>query len=59
VAKEEIAKGKLIVLTKDVQHKEIAIDALEDEGYGRRENCQRCEFNITRMADIAYGNWGV
>jgi formate dehydrogenase (coenzyme F420) beta subunit len=59
VVKEEIAKGKLIVLTKDGQHKEVSIDTLEEEGYGRRENCQRCEFNIPRMADIACGNWGV
>lgn len=32
VAKEEIAKGKLIVLTKDGQHKEISLDAfLQDQ----------------------------
>lgn len=59
VVKEEIAKGKLIVLTKDGQHKEVSIDSLEEEGYGRRKNCQRCEFFIPRMADIACGNWGV
>jgi formate dehydrogenase (coenzyme F420) beta subunit len=59
VVKEEIAKGKLIVLTKDGQRKEVSIDTLEEEGYGRRKNCQRCEFNIPRMADIACGNWGV
>lgn len=59
VAKEEIAKGKLIVVTKDGQHKELSIDDLEAEGYGRRTNCQRCEYNIPRMADLACGNWGV
>lgn len=59
VVKEEIAKGKLIVLTKDGQHKEVSIDSLEEEGYGRRKNCQRCEFFIPRMTDIACGNWGV
>jgi len=59
VVKEEIAKGKLIVITKDGQHKELSIDTLEAEGYGRRTNCQRCEYNIPRMADLACGNWGV
>jgi formate dehydrogenase subunit beta len=59
VVKEEIAKGKLMVLTKDGQHKEVSIDTLEEEGYGRRKNCQRCEVYIPRMADIACGNWGV
>jgi len=59
VAKEEIAKGKLIVVTKDGKHKELSIDALEAEGYGRRTNCQRCEYNIPCMADLACGNWGV
>ena len=59
VVKEEIAKGKLIVQTKDGEHKEVSIDTLEQAGYGRRKNCQRCEYNIPRMADVACGNWGV
>ena len=59
VVKEEIAKGKLIIITKDGQHKELSIDDLEAERYGRRRNCQRCEYNIPRMADLACGNWGV
>ena len=59
VVKEEIAKGKLIVETEDGTEKEIPIDVLEDEGFGRRTNCRRCEVNIPRMADLACGNWGV
>ncbi|NYB27541.1 MAG: Coenzyme F420 hydrogenase/dehydrogenase, beta subunit C-terminal domain [Methanobacteriaceae archaeon] len=59
VIKEEIAKGKLIIETADNEEKEISIDDLEDEGYGRRTNCRRCENNIPRMSDIAMGNWGV
>jgi formate dehydrogenase subunit beta len=59
VVKEEIAKGKLIVQTKDGEHKEVSVDTLEQADYGRRKNCQRCEFNIPRMADVACGNWGV
>jgi len=59
VVKEEIAKGKLIVETADGTEKEIPIDDLEEEGYGRRTNCRRCEINIPTMADLACGNWGV
>ncbi len=59
VIKEEIDKGKFIIVTKDHQHKEISIDELEDKGAGRRENCQRCETKIPREADLACGNWGV
>jgi formate dehydrogenase subunit beta len=59
VIKEEIAKGKFIIVTKDHQHKEISIDELEEHGSGRRSNCQRCDIKIPRMADIAAGNWGV
>jgi len=59
VVKEEIAKGKLIVETEDGTEKEIKIDDLEEEGFGRRTNCRRCEINIPKMADLACGNWGV
>ena len=59
VVKEEIAKGKLIVETEDGAEKEIKIDDLEEEGFGRRTNCRRCEINIPKMADLACGNWGV
>jgi Coenzyme F420-reducing hydrogenase, beta subunit len=59
VVKEEIAKGKLIIETKDHEEQEISIDELEDAGYGRRTNCRRCEINIPSMADLALGNWGV
>ncbi|MEA5037673.1 hypothetical protein SDC9_31762 [bioreactor metagenome] len=59
VVKEEIDKGQFIVMTKDGQHKGIKIDELEEEGLGRRKNCQRCETKIPRQADLACGNWGV
>ncbi len=58
VVKEEITKGKLVIETADIA-KEISIDELEEEGYGRRTNCRRCETNIPKMADLALGNWGV
>ena len=59
VVKEEVHKGELVIITKDGQHKGIKIDELEEEGLGRRMNCQRCETKIPRQADIACGNWGV
>lgn len=59
VLKEEIAKGKFIILTNKDEHKEVSIDELEEHGAGRRSNCQRCEIKIPTMADLACGNWGV
>ena len=59
VVKEEISKGKLIMETKDGEEKAISIDELEEDGMGRRENCQRCELKIPSNADLALGNWGV
>lgn len=58
VVKEEINKGQFIIELKDGEEKSVKIDDLEDEGYGRRENCQRCELKIPRKADVACGNWG-
>ncbi|MDL2271323.1 Coenzyme F420 hydrogenase/dehydrogenase, beta subunit C-terminal domain [Methanobrevibacter sp. OttesenSCG-928-I08] len=58
VVKEEIEKGKIIIELEDGTEKGIKIDDLEEEGYGRRGNCQRCEVMIPRNADIACGNWG-
>lgn len=58
VISEEINKGKFIVELEDGTEKSVKIDDLEDEGYGRRENCQRCELKIPRKADVACGNWG-
>ncbi|MEN6342814.1 MAG: Coenzyme F420 hydrogenase/dehydrogenase, beta subunit C-terminal domain [Methanospirillum sp.] len=59
VVKEEIDKGQFIIQTKDGEHKGISIDELEEEGFGRRTNCRRCEMKVPRQADIAAGNWGV
>ena len=58
VIKEEISKGKLIMETAEGE-KGFKIDDLEEEGMGRRENCQRCTMNIPTNADLALGNWGV
>ena len=59
VVKEEIAKGNLVIETADNEEKEISIDVLEEQDYGRRLNCRRCETNIPKMSDLALGNWGV
>ncbi|OED29665.1 Coenzyme F420 hydrogenase/dehydrogenase, beta subunit C-terminal domain [Methanosphaera sp. WGK6] len=58
VVSEEINKGSFIVELEDGTEKSVKIDTLEYEGYGRRENCQRCELKVPRKADIACGNWG-
>jgi formate dehydrogenase (coenzyme F420) beta subunit len=59
IVKEEIDKGQFIVLDENGEHKGISIDELEEAGYGRRTNCQRCKTKVPRQCDIACGNWGV
>ena len=59
IVKEEIDKGQFIVVDKNGEHKGISIDELEEEGYGRRANCQRCKTKVPRQCDLACGNWGV
>ncbi|WP_424353990.1 Coenzyme F420 hydrogenase/dehydrogenase, beta subunit C-terminal domain [Methanobacterium sp. MBAC-LM] len=59
VLNEEISKGKFIIEIEGNKREKISIDELEEENKGRRENCRRCEFNIPRTADLAFGNWGV
>lgn len=56
---EEILHGDLIVETKTHETKAVKIDELEEAGYGRRENCRLCLFNIPSGTDLACGNWGI
>ncbi len=58
VVSEDIEDGRLIVRLKDGTEKERDLAELEQRGYGRRENCRRCETSIPTMADIACGKWG-
>ena len=58
VVREDIDEGKLRIWLKDGTEKAKDLAELEEKGYGRRENCRRCDFNIPRMADIACGKWG-
>jgi formate dehydrogenase subunit beta len=55
---EDIEDGRLIIRLQDGTEKEKDLADLERKGYGRRENCRRCETNIPVMADIACGKWG-
>ena len=48
----------LIIELEDGSEKAVSIDELEENGYGRRHNCQRCDLKVPRNADIACGNWG-
>jgi len=59
VAGEDIDDDKLIIRLKDGTEKTKDLKELEEKGYGRRENCRRCEIKIPTMADIAFGKWGV
>jgi formate dehydrogenase subunit beta len=58
VVAEDIDDDKLVITLADGTQKERALMQLEEQGYGRRENCRRCETNIPTMADIACGKWG-
>jgi len=58
VVAEDIEDNKLTITLKDGTEKEKDLAGLEERGYGRRENCRRCETNIPIMADIACGRWG-
>ena len=58
VVREDIDEGKLTITLKDGTQKAKDLAELEERGYGRRENCRRCEINIPRMADLACGKWG-
>ncbi|MBC8249695.1 MAG: Coenzyme F420 hydrogenase/dehydrogenase, beta subunit C-terminal domain [Anaerolineales bacterium] len=59
VVREDIEDSKLTVWLKDGTELETNLAQLEEKGYGRRENCRRCETSIPTMADIACGKWGV
>ncbi len=54
----DIVRGECCVSYGD---KKIAIriDRLEEQGFGRRLNCRRCEIMVPRQCDIACGRWGV
>ncbi len=58
VVSEEIDKGQFIIELADGSEEAVKIHDLEQEGYGRRTNCQRCDVKIPRKANIACGNWG-
>jgi formate dehydrogenase subunit beta len=58
VASEDIEDNELIIRLKDGGEKKRGLTELEEKGYGRRENCRRCETNIPIMADVACGKWG-
>lgn len=55
---EDIEEDKLVIGLKDGTKKEASLTKLEEKGYGRRDNCRRCDINIPVMADIACGKWG-
>ncbi len=61
VVREEIEpeENRIKIRLEDGTEKEKKLDELEEEGFGRRENCRRCDINIPKSADLACGKWGV
>ena len=39
--------------------KEYNLDIIEEQGYGRRDCCKRCDTRIPRQCDLVCGTWGV
>jgi formate dehydrogenase subunit beta len=58
VEKLDIDEGNITALLKDGSKKSKDLLELEEKGFGRRENCRRCEINIPVFADLACGKWG-
>jgi len=58
VTAEDIEDGRLTLTLRDGTEVSRDLALLESEGYGRRENCQRCDVHIPIMADLACGKWG-
>ena len=58
VVHEDIDEGVLKLGLRDGSEITRDLYPLEMEGYGRRENCRRCDTSIPVMADIACGKWG-
>jgi formate dehydrogenase subunit beta len=56
---EDIDDDKLILKFDGDTQKIFRLTELEEKGLGRRRNCQRCEYPIPRMADLACGKWGL
>jgi len=56
---EDIDSDKLILKFDENTQKIFSLNELEEKGLGRRRNCQRCEYPIPRMADLACGKWGL
>jgi formate dehydrogenase subunit beta len=58
VSREDMDDGRLTITLQDGTEVSRDLAELEGQGYGRRENCQRCDVHIPTMADIACGKWG-
>jgi formate dehydrogenase subunit beta len=56
---EDIDGDKLILKFDGDTQKIFRLNELEEKGLGRRKNCQRCEYPVPRMADLACGKWGL
>lgn len=55
---ENIDEGEITIKLKSGKELGKDLNELENKGYGRRENCRRCDVNIPVMTDMACGKWG-
>ncbi|MDF1539236.1 MAG: Coenzyme F420 hydrogenase/dehydrogenase, beta subunit C-terminal domain [Candidatus Thorarchaeota archaeon] len=58
IISEEVENGRVTITLKDGIEKSKSLQSLEKKGFGLRENCRRCLYNIPVFADIAIGKWG-
>jgi len=56
---EDIDDDKVVLKFDGDTQKIFRLKELEEKGMGRRKNCQRCEYPVPRMADLACGKWGL
>jgi formate dehydrogenase subunit beta len=56
---EDMDGKSLLLRFEDGHEQSFNLDELEERGLGRRANCQRCDYPVPRMADLACGKWGL
>lgn len=53
-----IRNGRVVVTSEGVT-REYPLEDIEEEGFGRRDNCRRCDTPIPRQCDVVCGTWGL
>lgn len=53
-----IRNGRAVIRAGDIS-REYSLESIEEEGFGRRDSCKRCDTPIPRQCDIVCGSWGL